>query len=89
MDSEPRHAYRGLAAALSNEINVNSTTGMTGSVFKQLSATITSQKSTPEQYCHFTNCGDVCPSSYIDVTRADQMNQLMLDSTLCTGEGQT
>ncbi|KAJ5757765.1 uncharacterized protein N7511_006459 [Penicillium nucicola] len=74
---------RGLAAALGNAINVNTTTGITGSVLKQLSEKTTTQKSTPQQYCHFINCGLTCPNGYTDVVRADKTSQLMLDSTLC------
>jgi chitinase len=83
---------KGLAAALGNEINLNTTTGLTSATFLlEKSATITST-STPSQgsYCRFINCGDVCPSGYKVITREDKTSQLMLDSTECpSGYGQT
>ncbi|RAH47433.1 chitinase [Aspergillus brunneoviolaceus CBS 621.78] len=45
-----------------------------------------------DQYCRFINCGEVCPSGFKEVPRADKSGQLMLDSTECrswTGQTQT
>jgi chitinase len=77
----------GLAAALGNEINVDSSTGLT----LQLSeASTDSSQDTQNQYCRFTNCGETCPNGFTSIVRADDKSQLMLDSTECPpGSGQT
>ncbi|KAJ6105101.1 hypothetical protein N7523_010175 [Penicillium sp. IBT 18751x] len=81
-NDDSNHTFsRGLAAALGNEINVNTATGITGSVLEQISSIIDH----PEQYCHFINCGEICPNGYTNIVRADKTSQLMLDSTFCSG----
>ncbi|GIJ85577.1 hypothetical protein Asppvi_004436 [Aspergillus pseudoviridinutans] len=83
---------KGLAAALGNEINLNMTTGLTSSMFVEEYSYIGSSVSLSSQdaYCHFINCGDVCPSGFTVITRGDETSQLMLDSTECPpGDGQT
>ncbi|KAF7165321.1 hypothetical protein CNMCM5623_009526 [Aspergillus felis] len=92
-NDDSSHAFsQGLAAALGNEINLNTTTGLTPAMFTETSASISSSSSTPSQdsYCRFINCGDVCPSGYTVIKRGDETSQLMLDSTECPpGAGQT
>lgn len=92
-NDDSNHTYsNGLAAALGNPINVDTTTGLTGAMFYQTSEKVTSNDNTPsqDQYCRFINCGEVCPSGFTSVTRADKTSQLMLDSTECApGAGGT
>ncbi|KAK9418096.1 putative chitinase [Seiridium unicorne] len=68
----------GLAAALGNELNVDTTTGLTLTVAETSSST-ESQGS----YCRFVNCGESCPSGFTQVTRNDKKSEIMLDSTEC------
>ncbi|RAK77744.1 uncharacterized protein BO72DRAFT_477043 [Aspergillus fijiensis CBS 313.89] len=71
----------GLAAALGNPPLVS----------EEVSPLLGSSNS-QDQYCRFINCGEVCPSGFKEVPRADKSGQLMLDSTECrswTGQTQT
>lgn len=65
----------GLAAALGNPLNIDTSTG--------LPITITNARVQKSQndYCQWTNCGDGCPSGFTTVVRDD--GQIMLDSTQC------
>ncbi|KAL2280935.1 hypothetical protein FJTKL_12240 [Diaporthe vaccinii] len=78
----------GLAAALGNELNVDTDTGLT------LSMAATSSKDTTletqNQYCRWSNCGETCGTGFTSIVRDDKTSQLMLDSTECPpGESQT
>ncbi|KAJ5663807.1 glycoside hydrolase family 18 protein [Penicillium longicatenatum] len=76
------HTYaKGLAAALGNEINLNTTTGLPLSIVDKTSST--SSESTQGSYCRFVNCGDTCPNGFSTIVRDDNKKQLMLDSTEC------
>ncbi|KAE8361527.1 glycoside hydrolase [Aspergillus caelatus] len=80
----------GLAAALGNEINLDTTTGLTGHSFGERKSTSSSSDKGQDQYCRFINCGEVCPSGFTEVTRADKKKDLMLDSSTCpSGKHQT
>lgn len=81
----------GLAAALGNALNVNTTTGVTLTLTGD-AVTADSDSDTPSQdsYCRWTNCGETCPNGFTSIVRDDNKKQLMLDSTECpTGAGQT
>lgn len=90
-NDDSNHTFSdGLAAALGNDINVDTTTGLTSAMFYETRASVTSNQPSQDQYCRFINCGEVCPSGFTAVTRADKKSQLMLDSTECPpGAGQT
>lgn len=91
-NDDSSHTFsKGLAAALGNDINLDTTTGLTSTMFIETTST-GSSSSTPSQdsYCRFINCGEVCPIGYTAVIRGDKTSQLMLDSTECPpGTGQT
>lgn len=67
----------GLAAALGNPLNVDTSTGLT------ISIAAVSTSSTEDEYCYFTNCGETCPNGYTTIVRADERSQIMLDATEC------
>ncbi|KAE8131505.1 hypothetical protein BDV38DRAFT_290072 [Aspergillus pseudotamarii] len=51
---------------------------------------LTNNDKSQDQYCRFTNCGEVCPSGFTEVAWADKKKDLMLDSTTCPpGKSQT
>lgn len=79
------HTYsNGLAAALGNPVNVDTSTGLS------LTLADTSSQNPQDQYCRFINCGEICPSGFTTISRADETSQLMLDSTECLpASGQT
>lgn len=89
-NDDSNHTFsNGLAAALGNKINLNTTSGLTTGSFSRKSTSSSSDKG-QEQYCRFINCGEVCPSGFTEVTRADKKKDLMLDSTTCPpGKKQT
>ncbi|KAE8150988.1 hypothetical protein BDV25DRAFT_129159 [Aspergillus avenaceus] len=82
-NDDNNHTFsNGLAAALGNKINLNTTSGLSDSSFGRKS-TDSSNDEGQEQYCRFVNCGEVCTSGWTEVTRADKKKNLMLDSTTC------
>lgn len=87
-EDDDMHTYsNGLAAALGNTINLDTSTGLPLTISdKSATTSISSQNS----YCRFINCGEVCPTGFSQITREDETKQIMLDSTEClTGGGQT
>lgn len=82
---------QGLAAALGNEINVDTTTGLALTLDETSSTTTTTTSvGGQDSYCRFTNCGETCPSGFTSIVRGDKKSQLMLDSTECwPGSGDT
>ncbi|CAD6440132.1 e97428b5-aa46-4c47-ab10-3b2ded088ea5-CDS [Sclerotinia trifoliorum] len=80
---------RGLAAALGNEINVDTSTGL-ALTERDTSKTTTTSEGEQDAYCRFTNCGETCPSGFTTVVRGDKKSQLMLDGSQCwPGSGLT
>ncbi|KAG6365632.1 hypothetical protein INS49_007243 [Diaporthe citri] len=78
----------GLAAALGNELNVGTDTGLTLSVAATSSKDTTLE--TQNQYCRWSNCGETCGTGFTSIVRDDKKSQLMLDSTECPpGKSQT
>ncbi|KAJ5720929.1 glycoside hydrolase family 18 protein [Penicillium malachiteum] len=88
-EDDDMHSYsNGLAAALGNTVNLNSSdTASTGPVVDTVKTTTEYRQ---DNYCRFINCGETCPSGFSEITREDNKKQLMLDSTECmTGSKQT
>lgn len=80
---------RGLAAALGNEINIDTSTGL-ALTESETSDTTTTSKGGQDAYCRFTNCGETCPAGFTTVVRGDKKSQLMLDGSQCwPGSGLT
>ncbi|KAI7970129.1 hypothetical protein EIK77_008356 [Talaromyces pinophilus] len=71
---------KGLSAALGNQINLDTTTGLTLE-YTDFSTGVT--LSEQGNYCRFINCGEVCPNGFTTIVRGDETSQLMLDSTEC------
>ncbi|KAL7892931.1 hypothetical protein HDV64DRAFT_272901 [Trichoderma sp. TUCIM 5745] len=75
------HSYsKGLAAALGNPLNVDSSTGITNSVLESPPG---GSGNAQGPYCHFVNCGESCPAGYTQVTRGNETSQVMVDETEC------
>ncbi|KAL6229180.1 hypothetical protein BDW75DRAFT_245961 [Aspergillus navahoensis] len=73
---------KGLAAALGNKINLNTTTGMPLEFYERSNSTTTTTSS-QDSVCRFINCGQTCPSGFTEIARDNKENELMLDSTEC------
>jgi chitinase len=74
------HTYsNGLAAALGNPINVDTSSGLSIT----LADTATGSQETQDQYCRFINCGETCPNGFTTIVRDDDKGQIVLDSTEC------
>ncbi|KAJ5552097.1 glycoside hydrolase family 18 protein [Penicillium frequentans] len=88
-EDDDTHTFsKGLAAALGNTININSSTGIPLTISEK--DTTTTTVSTQGNYCRFINCGETCPSGFSEMTREDNKKQIMIDSTEClSGAGQT
>ncbi|KAL4973055.1 carbohydrate-binding module family 18 [Aspergillus desertorum] len=89
-EDDDTHTFsNGLAAALGNPVNVNSTTGLSLTLSKAETSTTTTTSS-QDSVCRFINCGETCPTGFKEIPREDKTSQIMLDSTEClTGGGQT
>lgn len=80
----------GLAAALGNAINVDTTTGVTITLTGKAAADSDSDTTSQDSYCRWSNCGEACPNGFTSIVRDDNKKQLMLDSTECpAGSDQT
>ncbi|ESZ97205.1 hypothetical protein SBOR_2399 [Sclerotinia borealis F-4128] len=73
---------RGLAAALGNEINADTSTGL-ALTRSETSTTITTSEGGRDAYCPFTNCGEMCPTGFTTIVRGEKKSQLMLDRSEC------
>lgn len=80
----------GLAAALGNALNVDTTTGVTLELTGNAVADSASDTPSQDSYCRWTNCGETCPNGFTTIVRDDSKKQIMLDSTECPpGAGQS
>lgn len=80
-DDDVQTFAKGLAAALGNVVNLNTTTGLPLTISEK--STTSSSGSKQSDYCRFINCGDTCPNGFSTIVRDDNKKQLMLDSTEC------
>ncbi|KAH8194418.1 hypothetical protein TruAng_011415 [Truncatella angustata] len=70
----------GLAAALGNELNVDTETGVTLTIAETSSG---SSSDPLDSMCRWMNCGESCPSGFSQIIRDDKKSQIMLDSSYC------
>ncbi|KAJ6096607.1 Glycoside hydrolase superfamily [Penicillium sp. IBT 16267x] len=82
-DDDVHTFSNGLAAALGNTVNLNSSTTSTDSTSPILDTTQTTTVYRQDNYCRFINCGEICPNGFSDIVREDNKKQIMLDSTEC------